>query len=373
MEKGRLSTRRAVLTGKSFSLCKEMNFIIDKAPPFPLQSEYREGRGVFLMNPDVLSRLSALTREEELLLGGAPLNRDAYSSDPSFLVQSEKMLPQGQAITLRPHTRFADFPAHRHDFVEIMYMLSGKTIHTMEDGEIIALQAGEILMMNCHTAHAIEKCGEHDVAVNLIVRPAFFDFALETIGGDGTLGRFLIDALRAGEKEVPYLYFRVSEIRPIQCVMESLLLSLLDKPRGGQMIQKTAMTLLFLQLMENADHMSLSNLHKGNALAVALLREIHRNYASISFADFAKSRGVSPAYVSKAVRLATGKSCTELLQARRLKKARDLLEHTDLSILEICAAVGYSNSSYFYRLFEKEFGLSPTGYRQNARVNSGRR
>ena len=46
-----------------------------------------------MMNPDVLSRLSALTREEELLLGGAPLNRDAYSSDPSFLVQSEKMLP----------------------------------------------------------------------------------------------------------------------------------------------------------------------------------------------------------------------------------------------------------------------------------------
>ena len=67
------------------------------------------------------------------------------------------------------------------------------------------------------------------------------------------------------------------------------------------MIQKTAMTLLFLQLMENADHMSLSNLHKGNALAVALLREIHRNYASISFADFAKSRGVSDKLIRRLI------------------------------------------------------------------------
>lgn len=329
-----------------------------------------------MVNSELVARLSALTEEEEALLRGAPLDRGAYSSDPSFLVQGDKMLPHGQAITLRPHTRFADFPIHRHDFVEIMYMLSGETLHTMEDGAQITLKAGEILMMNCHTAHAIARCGEGDVAANLIVRPAFFDFALETIGGDGTLGRFLIDALRAGEKEVPYLYFRVAEIRPIQCVMESLLLMLMDKPRGGQMIQKTAMTLLFLQLMENADRMSLSALHRGNALAVALLREIHRNYAAISFADFARSRGVSPAYVSKTVRLATGKSCTELLQARRMKKARELLEHTNLSILEICTAVGYSNSSYFYRLFEGETGLSPAEYRrqrQEPQVNSGHR
>lgn len=324
------------------------------------------------MNQELLERLSRLTEEEERLLGGAPLDKMAYSTDPSFLVQSAKMIPHGQAITLRPHTRFTPFPMHRHDFVEILYMLKGKTLHTMEDGEIITLKAGEILMMNCHTAHAIEKCTREDVAVNLIVQPAFFDFALETIGGDGTLGRFLIDALRAGEKEVPYLYFEVSKVQAVQSLMESLLFSLLDKPEGGQLLHKTAMTLLFLHLTANAERMSLSTMHKGNALAVQLLREIHRNYQTLCLSDFARAHGVSPAYLSKAARAATGKSCTELLQARRLKKAKDLLTNTDLSVLEICAAVGYSNSSYFYRLFEKEEGISPTAYRRIRQVKSGR-
>lgn len=324
------------------------------------------------MHGDLLARFSALTAEEQRLLSGAPLDRKAYSTDPSFLVQSAKMIPPGQAITLRPHTRFVDFPLHRHDFVEILYMLRGHTLHTMEDGETITLRAGELLMINCHTAHAIARCSQDDVAVNLMVLPAFFDFALETIGGGGALGRFLIDALRAGEKEVPYLYFQVSHVPAIESVMESLLFSLISRPGGGQLLHKTALTLLFLHLMENADHMALSTLHKGNALAVSLLREIHRNYQTLQFSDFAKAHGVSSAYLSKAARAATGKSCTELLQARRLKKAKDLLENTNLSILEICAAVGYSNSSHFYRLFEKETGLSPTAYRQHSLVKSGR-
>ena len=36
-----------------------------------------------------------------------------------------------------------------------------------------------------------------------------------------------------------------------------------------------------------------------------------------------------------------------------------MLRETDLSVMEICAAVGYSNSSYFYRIFESATGMSP--------------
>ena len=320
------------------------------------------------MREALLNRLCALTPEEERLLSGAPLDKNAYTSDPSFLIQSRKMLPPGQAITLRPHTRFVDFPFHRHDFVEIMYVLHGHALHTMEDGAEIDLQAGELLLINCHTGHKIRRCEARDAAVNLIVMPAYFDFALETVGPANPLGRFLIDALRAGEKETPYLYFQVGQVEAVQCVMESLLLSLLSYPQGKQLLHKTGMTLLFLHLLENTERMTLSSLHRGGALAVSLLQEIQRNYPSLRFDAFAAAHGVSPAYLSKLTREATGKSCTELLQARRLKKARELLLQTDLSVLEICAAVGYANSSYFYRLFEKNEGVSPAQFRRKNRA-----
>ena len=43
-----------------------------------------------------------------------------------------------------------------------------------------------------------------------------------------------------------------------------------------------------------------------------------------------------------------------------------LLQNTHLTIADISVAVGYENTSYFYRLFEKTFGKSPREIRFHA-------
>ena len=47
----------------------------------------------------------------------------------------------------------------------------------------------------------------------------------------------------------------------------------------------------------------------------------------------------------------------------RIRKARELLENSSLSISEIAAKVGYPNALYFSRIFKKNTGISPTQYR----------
>ena len=100
---------------------------------------------------------------------------------------------------------------------------------------------------------------------------------------------------------------------------------------------------------------------------IELLQEIRQNYADFVLRDFARRKHVSSAYLCKVLKEATGKNCTALLQERRIEKAKRMLRETDLSVMEICAAVGYSNSSYFYRIFESATGMSPSAWR----VNSG--
>ena len=56
-------------------------------------------------------------------------------------------------------------------------------------------------------------------------------------------------------------------------------------------------------------------------------------------------------------------SPTQYIKKRRMEKARELLETTDLQIKEIAATVGYCESSHFVRDFEKAYGLSPRRYR----------
>lgn len=321
------------------------------------------------MNQALLERLSALTEEEQHLLAGEPLSQTAYTDSSAFVISSRKFLPPRQMITLRPHTRFAAFPIHSHDYVEMLYMLSGETVHDLPGGETVTLRAGELLLINCHTSHSIRLCGHEDVGVNFIVQPAFFDDALAAIGSSNALGRFLLSAIKRGGDAIPYLHFRVADRPAIQSLMESMLFSLVPENPAGQRILKASMTLLFLYLVESAAALTMPATH-ADALVLAVLDEIQHGYAVINFKDVAARHRISPAYLSQTVKHATGETPTMLLQHRRMGQARKLLRETDLPIAEICLAVGYANAGYFYHLFHDETGMTPDEYRRVNLVRS---
>ena len=51
------------------------------------------------------------------------------------------------------------------------------------------------------------------------------------------------------------------------------------------------------------------------------------------------------------------------LVKRRLERARELLERTDLSILQVAVEVGYCSQSHFTTVFRRATGLTPRRYR----------
>ncbi|MCC5843847.1 MAG: helix-turn-helix domain-containing protein [Verrucomicrobia bacterium] len=51
------------------------------------------------------------------------------------------------------------------------------------------------------------------------------------------------------------------------------------------------------------------------------------------------------------------------LRAKRLRRAKELLESSDLQITEIAYAVGFANAAHFCTLFRKDQGMSPKQYR----------
>ena len=60
----------------------------------------------------------------------------------------------------------------------------------------------------------------------------------------------------------------------------------------------------------------------------------------------------------------TGTSPKNYIIGIRIKKACELLENTDLSILSISEQVGIFDQNYFSRLFKRHTGISPTEYRK---------
>lgn len=316
------------------------------------------------MDAVLLQRLSQITEEERELLQGRGVDRALYASGRAFEVDAAKMLEKGKLMSIRPHTRFAPFPRHSHNYVEIMYMCRGKTVHRIDGDALVTLEAGELLFLNRHASHAIQRADAGDIAVNFIVLPQFFDEAFNMAGMDNVLSRFLLGELYTGGAAVSYLHFRVREVLPVQNLVENMVWTLVNRQPGARRINQVTMGLLLLQLMHYTECIDMSrNGSIRSPMVEAALREIEENYRAASLTDVAAAFHVGLPYLSAEVKRATGSTFKELLLHKRLDKAARLLRETRLTIQEVCAEVGYDNTSYFHRVFRRRYGKSPKEYR----------
>ncbi|MCB0579347.1 MAG: helix-turn-helix domain-containing protein, partial [Phaeodactylibacter sp.] len=58
----------------------------------------------------------------------------------------------------------------------------------------------------------------------------------------------------------------------------------------------------------------------------------------------------------------TGKTPSQFIRSYRLQKGLELLQKGELNISEIAYDVGFTDPSYFSRVFQKEFGKSPSDF-----------
>ncbi|MCR5255552.1 MAG: response regulator [Acetatifactor sp.] len=61
----------------------------------------------------------------------------------------------------------------------------------------------------------------------------------------------------------------------------------------------------------------------------------------------------------------TGTNFVAFLKDIRMNKAKELLEKTDMRIVEISQKIGYENEKHFMKIFKASYGVSPTEYRKN--------
>lgn len=87
----------------------------------------------------------------------------------------------------------------------------------------------------------------------------------------------------------------------------------------------------------------------------------------ISRDDVANVACLSPSHFSRVVKQTFGRSFTELLAKMRIDRARELLVRTEKSLIQICLDCGFSDQSYFTKVFQKYTGRTPGEYRRSYR------
>ena len=96
---------------------------------------------------------------------------------------------------------------------------------------------------------------------------------------------------------------------------------------------------------------------------IQVLSYVEEHYKSGELTELAEELRFDIYWLSKEIRKRTGKTYTDLVQAKRLSQAAYLLRTTAMNVMDISMAVGYDNISYFHRIFQKKYGMTPRRYR----------
>ena len=95
-----------------------------------------------------------------------------------------------------------------------------------------------------------------------------------------------------------------------------------------------------------------------------VIEYLEYHYAEdVNFNDVASEFFITPNYLYRRFKEKKNKSVMQYLEEIRMKKAKELLKNTTLSVTEVAARTGYGDSNYFSRIFKKTCGKTPREFR----------
>lgn len=254
---------------------------------------------------------------------------------------------------------------HWHDAFEIGIVLSG-SVEYIIDSVPISLEKGDAFFVNMNRLHmAIQR----DTKENTVIR--VFVFKPDALTGNtaGTVyQKFFLPVIGS---DIHGFRINPDTVYGSAAIISLKELSSLDNCKPGYELECIALlskawqhVLSYISDPENPV-IKTKQQHLGWDTEIrAMLSYIHENYQKkISINSLMDCASISRSECFRCFHFFTGKNPIEYLNEYRLSKAACLLRETDMTITETGFTCGFSDSSYFGKMFRKKYGLSPLQYR----------
>ncbi len=106
---------------------------------------------------------------------------------------------------------------------------------------------------------------------------------------------------------------------------------------------------------------------EGHYAVNSIINHVNKFYqSSLSLKQMAKLYYLNENYLGRIFKKQTGISFAKYLNHIRMTNACSFLKNTDMSIINIAAACGFNNVTYFNRVFKAATSLTPLEYRRNS-------
>lgn len=267
-----------------------------------------------------------------------------------FKYKKYELITPEEQILLNESSANDALLSHSHEFVELVYVFSGKGIHSINNKSYF-ISSGDLLLIRPNEYHSIHPLSKETISlqwINCIFIPEFIDFNLDIFNpGCRFVGAF--------GYEMNFLF-------------ESMMDEYTNKRQGYLDVLKSYLLVILTKLSRVSYSSSIDKNYantKKQMMVKKTLDHIHLNYRNkISLSTLAAMLDVSPAYLSRIFKASTQMNVTEYINNYRLKKSCKLLRNPALNISQIVNEVGFCDIKFFYKLFKKHLGTSPGEFRK---------
>ncbi|MCM8710705.1 AraC family transcriptional regulator [Clostridium sp. SYSU_GA19001] len=296
------------------------------------------------------------------------LNKIITVIPPEDCKQANSTLDFNKKIFFSIHPRFLKVMEHSHNYIEIIFVYSGKCNQIINGNKVI-LQEGDICFLDTNVKHSIEIADENDIIINCILDTSYFDTAfLCRLSENDILSSFFIRSIYQSKEFNEYIIFPYDKSSNVKQIMTNILCEYYDKNLCSNEVINCYLIVLFAELMRSYKN----RINEQNYLTLKntkisdIIMYLETNYKTATLESTAKHFYFNPSYLSTIIKKFTGQTFLEIIQEIKIKKAYFLLKNSNMSIAEIADKIGYSNMSFFYQIFKKKYDVTPAKFRKNS-------
>ena len=267
---------------------------------------------------------------------------------------------------------------HRHNFYEFMYVIDGSIYQNIENSMHL-YTAGSCCLMNKNIHHR-EVYDEYHRIVFLKISDDLISYILSAppLKSSGrslryeTISAFLgSDPGSADSSNRSYIDFIPSCNDPESCGSIYDCLERINEEL--QLKDKASVHKIIFYLTQILDTLCDESLYSTTPIQVGteaqreLFEEIsayiRQKKGRTSRSDLENVFNYSGDYIYRIIGKYTGLSISEYCMQVRLENAACLLRETNLSVQQICAELGFTNTTQFYKAFKDRYDMTPKKYR----------
>ncbi len=240
---------------------------------------------------------------------------------------------------------------HWHDYFEFEIMLEGKSIHNLND-QSYEISRGDAHLLRYSDFHTNLPLGNETVSL--------YNFNFDENALPSNIITYLLNS-----KE-PFVY-KFSEQELDEINQDIKILTATEADSNDSIISELH-SAVFRKIILNfiskckekenfiAKEFISSPLNNALSIIQCRFRE------NLTLNQLAKTVGMSPNHLGFLFKTKLGETFTDYLKNVRLKHAKNLLRHSDLSIYAVSDYSGFKNTSYFIKCFKEAYGMTPKQY-----------